>query len=63
MKPSTMMLTVFWVCYVVAAIWVLVVETSPVQRDLLLIVGGFTILAVIATAALLSDRSDGTDSE
>ena len=53
-------LALFWIAYAAVGAWVLLVETVSVQRDLLLILGGFTILAIIATAALLK-RDDLSD--
>ncbi len=63
MKTSNLTLTVltlFWVIYAAVGAWVLLVETVSVQRDLLLILGGFTIIAIIGTAVLL-DRDDLSD--
>jgi len=68
MKTSSLTmpaLALFWVAYAAGAAWVLLVETVSVQRDLLLILGGFTIIAIIATAVLLKrvDLSDVDDAE
>ena len=63
MKSSNLTLaalTIFWVIYAAAGVWVLLSETVSVQRDLLLILGGFTIIAIIGTAVLL-DRDDLSD--
>ena len=53
-------LALFWIAYAAVGAWVLLMETESVQRDLLLILAGFTILAIIATAALLK-RDDLSD--
>ncbi len=63
MKTSNLTLTaltLFWVIYAAVGAWVLLVETVSVQRELLLILGGFTIIAIIGTAVLL-DRDDLSD--
>ena len=63
MKTSNLtlaVLTLYWVNNAALGAWVLLVETVSVQRDLLLILGGFTIIAIIGTAVLL-DRDDLSD--
>lgn len=59
-SPAVFALALFWVAYGAVAVWVLLVETVSVQRNLLLILGGFTLIAIIATVALLK-RGDLSD--
>jgi hypothetical protein len=56
-------LTLFWVIYAAAGISALVLESASVQRDLLLILGGFTVVAIVATVALLKRDGDQTDTD
>ena len=63
MKPTTLayaVLTVLWILYAALGAWVLLAESAPVQRQLLLVIGGFMIIALVATAAILAHDRDSS---
>ena len=56
-------LTLFWVIYAAAGLSALLLESASVQRELLLILGGFTAVAIVATVTLLKRDRDQTGSD